>query len=73
MKTNNSSPKDTLSVECCICAGTVNLLSSQAMSIDTPDGVFRVYFHRACFNEQTKDVATKALYKLYEESKTKTP
>ena len=51
-------------VTCCICDGDCTLMSSQSLSLETPFGKFKVHFHPACWNENTKEIATEKLFEI---------
>ena len=66
-KKNNGAANQCMDI-CCICGGVVNLSTSQALSLDTPIGIFRTRFHSTCFKlDPTK--ANRALLDLYEQAK----
>ncbi len=49
---------------CCICSNPVTLYTKGAAHLETEWGKFSLHFHKACLNEETKELVSERLKEL---------
>lgn len=61
---NHDSEVTDLMQECCICGGRTTLFASGSAYVIKNKKEYRVFYHQACINEDTKPVVTKILNEM---------
>lgn len=58
-----------LARDCCICHGLTTVLGTDSAYVHVGDREYRVHFHKACLNDDTRKYITQLLNKMAKEDK----